>query len=195
MRLFQNLFQRVMRWSRHPHAAWYLGAVSFAEASCFIIPPDVLLVPMTLAKPRSAWSYAFLATLMSVLGSIVGYMIGLYAITLLEPWLQTWGYLTSYQQIIAWFQHYGVWMIIVAGLTPIPYKLFTIAAGALTLPFGVFILAASVGRSLRFFGVATLMRWGGASLEEKIETWSLRFAWPLMGLVVVIVTLIGAMKW
>ncbi|MDP2030434.1 MAG: YqaA family protein [Thiobacillus sp.] len=185
MRIFSALYARAMIWSRHRHAPWYLGGVSFAESSFFPIPPDVMLAPMSLANPSRAWSFALIATLTSVAGGLFGYAIGYFAFDVLEPWLRESKYWDSYQLAVAWFGEWGFWAVFIAGFSPIPYKVFTIAAGALSMALLPFTLASLIGRGARFFLVAGLMKWGGARMEAALHRTIDRFGWAIVGLVVV----------
>ena len=142
MRLFSRLYERVLDWSRHRHATRYLCALSFAESSFFPIPPDVMLAPMTLARPERGWRLAMLTTVASVAGGLLGYLIGWLAIDAVTPWLVSLGYLDVYERARSWFDEWGVWAIFVAGFTPIPYKIFTIAAGALTMFLPGFVIGS-----------------------------------------------------
>lgn len=186
MKIFSSLYRKVMRWSRHPHAPYYLSAMSFIESSVFPIPPDVMLVPMALAKPNSALFYAFLTTVASVLGGLLGYVIGMFAFHLVHPWIIHFGYEPMYQQICVWFKDWGFWIIFLAGFTPIPYKLFTIAAGVTRLALLPFILGSIVGRGARFFLVALLMSWGGERVEKMLMQYIDRITWALLGVGVVV---------
>lgn len=177
MRIFSPLYLRMMQWSRHRHAPWYLGGVSFAESSFFPVPPDVMLAPMCLAQQSRAWHFALLTTLTSVAGGIAGYAIGYFAFDAIEPWLRESHHWGSYQSAVAWFDKYGFWAIFAAGFSPIPYKVFTIAAGALSMAMLPFVLASFIGRGARFFLVAGLMKWGGARMEEKLRQHIDRIGW------------------
>ncbi len=182
MRIFSALYRRALTWSRHPHAPWYLSGVSFAESSFFPIPPDIMLAPMSLATPARAWRYALITTLASVAGGLFGYAIGHFAFDALEPWLRDSKYWASYQTAVAWFGEYGFWAVFVAGFSPIPYKVFTLAAGALAMPLLPFALASIVGRGLRFYLVAGLMRWGGARMEAVLHRTIDRIGWATVAL-------------
>ena len=183
MKLFQSLYERTMVWSRHPRAPWLLGAVSFAESSFFPIPPDVMLAPMCLANPRKAWHFALLTTLASVAGGLTGYAIGYFAIDLLLPWLQQSRYWSAYQQALQWFDDYGFWAIFVAGFSPIPYKVFTIAAGGLSMALLPFALASIIGRGGRFCLVAALMAWGGERMEASLRKYVDRIGWATVAVI------------
>jgi len=182
--MFQKLYDRVILWSRHRHAVKYLFALSFAESSFFPVPPDVMLAPMALAQPKKALRFALWTTLASVLGGMFGYGIGYFLFEHIEPWLKTTHYWTSYLTATAWFDEWGFWAILVAGFSPIPYKVFTIAAGTLSMIFAPFVLASFIGRGGRFFLVALLLAAGGEKLEAKLREYMDRLGW---GLVVVVV--------
>lgn len=185
MKLFSPLYRLAMTWSRHPRAPWYLGCMSFAESSFFPVPPDVMLAPMCLANPRRAMAFALLTTLTSVAGGLLGYAIGLLAIDVILPWLQQSRYWSAYQTAVAWFDEWGVWAVFIAGFSPIPYKVFTIAAGALSMALLPFTIASIVGRGLRFFLVAGLMAWGGARMEAMLNRYVDRLGWATVALLVV----------
>jgi membrane protein YqaA with SNARE-associated domain len=185
MKLFSPLYRLAMTWSRHPRAPWYLGCMSFAESSFFPVPPDVMLAPMCLANPRRAMAFALLTTLTSVAGGLLGYAIGLLAIDAILPWLQQSRYWSAYQTAVAWFGEWGVWAVFIAGFSPIPYKVFTIAAGALSMALLPFTIASIVGRGLRFFLVAGLMAWGGARMEAMLNRYVDRLGWATVALLVV----------
>jgi membrane protein YqaA with SNARE-associated domain len=192
MKLFQPLYARAMQWARHRHAPWYLGGMSFAESSFFPIPPDVMLAPMCLAQPQKAWRFAWITTLTSVLGGLLGYAIGALAFASLEPWLQASRYWAPYQTALAWFDQWGVLAVFIAGFSPIPYKVFTIAAGVLSMALLPFTLASLVGRGARFFLVAGLMRWGGARMEAELHKHIDRLGWATVALVVVAVGVLAS---
>lgn len=173
-----------MLWSRHHHAPWYLGGVSFAESSFFPIPPDVMLAPMCLANPSRAWQFALLTTLASVAGGLFGYLIGHYAFDIFEPMLRESHYWPSYQRAVEWFGNWGFWAIFVAGFSPVPYKVFTIAAGTLSMALLPFTLASLIGRGARFFLVAGLMAWGGARMEAVLHKYIDRLGWAAVVLII-----------
>ncbi|HHM05787.1 MAG TPA: DedA family protein [Gammaproteobacteria bacterium] len=177
MRVFSALYERVMKWSEHRHAPWYLAGLSFSESSFFPVPPDVMLAPMALARPARAWHYAALTTAASVLGGVIGYLIGGFAFEAIQPWLQDSQYWPAYQQAREWFDKWGVWAVLVAGFSPIPYKVFTIAAGTVAMPMLPFIMASAMGRGGRFFLVAGLMRWGGERMQKTLKNYIDRLGW------------------
>ena len=127
MRLFDKLYHKCMNAAAHQHAPKALCALSFAESSFFPIPPDVMLAPMAMRTPQRALWFAFLCTLFSVLGGVLGYLIGFFAFDLIAGFLQTTRYWETYLETRLWFQKWGVWLVFVAGFSPIPYKLFTLS--------------------------------------------------------------------
>ncbi|HHH39451.1 MAG TPA: DedA family protein [Sedimenticola sp.] len=187
MRLFSMLYDRVMSWSRHRHAPVYLAGLSFAESSFFPVPPDVMLMPMAMARPRRAWRLAALTTVASVAGGMLGYLIGLFAFDLVEPLLRSAGYYPKYLQVKEWFDTWGFWAIFVAGFSPIPYKVFTITAGVIAMPLIPFVLASLLGRGARFFLVAALMAWGGERMEGTLRKYIDRVGWIMVVLVILVV--------
>ena len=186
MRLFSSLYLKTMSWSRHPKAAWVLGFLSFAESSFFPIPPDVMLAPMSLAKPHRAWWYATITTVTSVLGGVFGYLIGAFFFDLIAPWLETSRYWDPFQLAKAWFLQWGFWAVLIAGFSPIPYKVFTIAGGVVGMPLVPFVLASLVGRGGRFYLVAGLMRWGGSRMENMLERYVDLAGWFLVAAIVLV---------
>ena len=186
MRLFSGIYAHVMQWARHRYATYWLALVSFTESSCFLVPPDVMLAPMTLAKPDKAWFYAGLTTITSVLGGLLGYLIGVYAFQLVEPWLHSLGYMDAYQVAQQWFTQWGFWAILLAGFTPVPYKVFTIASGVAGMALLPFVIGSAIGRGMRFFLVAGLMRWGGEQLEAQLHSWIDRIGWATIIMLVIV---------
>lgn len=186
MKFFSKLYDLVLGWSRHRNAPYYLGGLSFAESSFFPIPPDVMLAPMALAQPQKAWHFALLTTVASVIGGMLGYVIGMFAFDLVEPWLHQVGYWEAYQRAGLWFDTWGFWAILLAGFSPIPYKVFTISAGVVSMAFLPFVLASAIGRGARFYLVAGLMRWGGERMEQTLRAYIDRIGWVLILLVIAI---------
>lgn len=185
MKIFSFLYDWTLRLSRHRRAPWCLGALSFAESSFFPIPPDVMLAPMCLAMPRKAWHLAALTTVTSVLGGMLGYFIGVFAFDLIQPYLQDSRYWAAYETAVVWFKDYGFWAIFVAGFSPIPYKVFTVAAGAMSMAFLPFVIASIIGRGMRFFLVAGLMAWGGEKMENTLRRYVDRLGWAMLALIIV----------
>ena len=147
-----------------------LGTVSFVESSFFPIPPDILLIPMVVARRERAWWYAALCTITSVLGGILGYLIGMFLFTqIAEPILSFYGKMDKFDEFSAIFKEWGWWFVFFAGLTPFPYKVITIASGVAGLSLPVFIIASIVSRGIRFFVVAGLLYFFGQPIRAFIE--------------------------
>lgn len=187
MKIFEPLYERVLRWSRHRHAERYLAALSFAESSFFPIPVDVMLAPMVLAERSKAWRYAAVAAIFSVLGGVAGYAIGWSMFEAIEPWLAESHYWDAYQTARNWFDDYGVWVVFVAGFSPIPYKVFTIAAGVAALNLPAFVIASLIGRGARFFLVAGLVYAGGERFEKSLARNVEMIGWVVVALTAAVI--------
>ena len=183
MRLFAPLYDQVLAWARHKNAERYLAILSFAESSFFPIPPDVMLGPMCLANRKRAWRFAGITTAASLLGGIAGYAIGYFLFDSIQPWLATTGYWDAYIAGREWFARWGVWAVFVAGFSPIPYKIFTIAAGVAVLNLPGFILASLLGRGARFFLVAALVVAGGERMAAMLPKYIERIGWAVVVLI------------
>jgi len=179
MKLFAPLYERALRWAAHRHAPYYLGALSFAESTFFPVPPDVMLAPMTVAQPKRWSRLALLTTLASVIGGLVGYAMGYGALELVLPWLERFGYAETFRHIQTLFEEYGFWIVLIAGFTPIPYKVFTIASGAAGMLLPLFALGSVIGRGGRFFLVAGLIAWGGEAFEARLRRYIEWLGWAI----------------
>jgi len=186
MKIFSRLYARVLHWVGHRHASWYLAGLSFAESSFFPVPPDVMLIPMALGQRHRAWNFAMIATLGSVIGGSLGYMIGLLAFETVEPWIHQWGYGEAYLQVRSWFEQWGVWAVFLAGFTPVPYKIFTISAGVVSMAFIPFVIASLIGRGARFFLVATVIYLGGDRMERLLRSYIDLIGWVLLGILLIV---------
>lgn len=187
MQLFGALYDKVLGWARHRHAPWYLGGLSVAESSFFPIPPDVMLAPMVLARPERAWSLAGLTTVASVVGGVIGYLLGMFAFQLVEPLLHRFGYWDTYLLARQWFGEWGFWVILfIGGFSPVPYKIFTITAGAVAMAVLPFVVGSLIGRGMRFFLVAALMRWGGTRVEPYLRRYVDRIGWATVAAVILL---------
>jgi membrane protein YqaA with SNARE-associated domain len=182
--MFSALYDRALLWAGHKNAPGYLTGLSFAESTFFPVPPDVMLAPMVLARRDLGWRYAALCTAASVVGGLFGYLIGHYAFDWLEPLLHRFGYWSAFESAQQYFDRWGFWFILLAGFSPIPYKVFTIASGVVGMPVLPFVAGSIVGRGGRFFMVAGLIILGGERMAESIRR---HVEW--MGWLVVVVVL------
>ncbi|MDH4384889.1 MAG: DedA family protein [Caulobacter sp.] len=182
--MLRKLYDWVMGLAGSRHAPSALFAVSFAESSFFPVPPDVMLAPMVLKNPDKAWFYAGVCTLASVLGGILGYAIG-YFLQDFGVWLMNvTGHAGGMTEFKCWYDRYGVWVILAKGLTPIPYKLVTVASGLAQYSFGIFVLASVITRGARFFLVAWVVKAFGPAMLPVIERRLALFAGLAIALVV-----------
>lgn len=168
--MFKKLYDWTLSLSSSARAPQALATISFAESSFFPIPPDVMLVPMVMAKPERAWNYALICTIASVLGGIAGYAIGALLYDTLGAWLiKLYGYGDKMDAFRALYQTHGHWIILIKGFTPIPFKLITIASGLAGYDFLMFVLLSAITRAARFFFVAGIMNRFGTPLRRFIE--------------------------
>ena len=168
--MLQGLYERTMQLADHRHALWWLAAVSFIESSFFPIPPDVLMIPMILARPSRAWLIALVALVSSVLGGLLGYAIGAFAFESIgQPILMSMGKADAMAEFNTRFNDFGFWAVLVAGVTPFPYKVITIMSGWTAMPLGTFVATSILARALRFFIVAALLWKFGPPVREFIE--------------------------
>lgn len=182
--MLRKLYDWVLSLSRHPKADRALAVISFAESSFFPIPPDVMLAPMIATRPERAYYYAAVCTAASVLGGILGYVIGYFLTDVGMALMRLLGHSEGLQQFRAWFDQWGLWVILIKGLTPVPYKLVTISSGMAAFSFPVFLAASIATRGGRFFLEAWILkRWGPAVLEMVEKRLAM---WTAIGLVVLV---------
>ncbi len=183
--MLRALYDKTMRLSAHPHAVWWLAFVSFLESSIFPIPPDVMLVPLVLARPKLAFWYAGVCTIASVIGGWVGYAIGYELFDVIgRPIIALYHLQDEFARFQDFFITYGAWIVIAKGWTPIPYKLITITAGATGLNLLTFSLASVVSRAIRFFLVAVLLWYYGEPIRIFIERY---LKWVTTGVVAAVI--------
>ncbi len=168
------MLRRIYDWciaaADKPYALWLMAAVSFAESSFFPVPPDIMLIPMALARPQRAWIYAGVCTVASVAGGVLGYAIGSLLYDSVGQWLiGLYGYGDKVDAFRASYAHYGAWIILLKGLTPIPYKIVTITSGFAGYNIWLFILLSAITRSARFFIAAVLLNRYGETIRHHIE--------------------------
>jgi membrane protein YqaA with SNARE-associated domain len=184
--MLRRLYDWCIASADKPYAIWLLGIVSFAESSFFPVPPDVMLIPMSLARPQKAWFYALVCTVTSVVGGVLGYAIGALLYDSVGGWIiQLYGYGEKVEQFRAAYAEYGAWIILLKGFTPIPYKLVTITSGFAAYSLPLFILFSVITRGARFYLLAFLLNRYGPSaraiIEERLGFWTAVFAIGLIG--------------
>ena len=168
--MLQRLYDWNMHLADHPRALWALAIVSFAESSFFPIPPDVLMIPMILARPSRAWLIALVALVSSVIGGLFGYAIGFFAFeTIGEPILKSLGKADAVAEFSTRFNDFGFWAVLGAGITPFPYKVITIMSGFTHMPLATFMATSVLARGIRFFLVAALLQKFGEPVRDFIE--------------------------
>ena len=189
----RRLYNWVIHWAQTPYALPALFLLSFTESSFFPIPPDVLLIAMCVATPSKSFRFATYCTIASVLGGIMGYGIGLYFWDIIgQPILNFYGAQAKYDYIARIYEKYNAWAVGIAGFTPIPYKVFTIGAGACKINFIIFVLASLVGRSARFFLLGALIYWKGGVVKSWIEKY---FNWAVTLFTILLVGGFILVKW
>jgi membrane protein YqaA with SNARE-associated domain len=168
--MIRRLYNWTLSLAHSPYALWALAAVAFIESSVFPIPPDLLMIPMIIAAPRRAFVIAGVATVASVLGGVLGYGVGMFAFDSIgQPILQALGKAHSMEEFSTRFNDMGFWAVLVAGITPFPYKVITIMSGWTAMPLGTFIATSILARALRFFIIAALLWKFGAPIRTFIE--------------------------
>jgi membrane protein YqaA with SNARE-associated domain len=174
--MLRRLYDWCVASAGKPYASWIMGVVSFAESSFFPVPPDAMLIPMALARPDKAWFFATLCTVTSVLGGLLGYFIGAVLYDSIGHWLiQLYGYGNKVEAFREAYAYWGTWIILLKGVTPIPYKIVTITSGFAGYPVAMFILCSIVARGTRFYIEAYLLnRYGDRArhiIEERLTFW------------------------
>ena len=175
--LFPRSYDAIMLWAKSKHAVSILSTVSFVESFIFPIPPDLLLIPLSISNPRKAYYFAMLTTIFSVLGGVIGYLIGIYFADL---FLSTLGWMfdkKSVETTTEWMAEWGVMVVLISGFSPIPYKIFTVASGVTGLTFIPFLIASFLGRGMRFFLIGFIISKGGDNLEKKLRKYSEVIGW------------------
>ena len=181
-----KIYERILKLATHRSAAACLSTISFIEAVFFPIPPDLLLVPMALATKAKAWWFAFLTTFWSVLGGLTGYLIGLYLFDSIgRGVIEFYGFYDEFSLMSTWYEKYGIWIVLVSGFLPIPYKIFTIASGVFGMSVIPFLLGSIIGRATRFFAVAGICFWLGDRVYGILQKYSGR------GVVVISILLVA----
>ncbi|MEO8001551.1 MAG: YqaA family protein [Arenimonas sp.] len=189
MKIFQPMYLKAMQWAQHKNAVGILAVLSFFEAFIFPVMPEMMLVPMCLAKPKSGFWYAFVSLLGSLAGMFVGYAIGHYAIDLAMPLIAKMGYADQFEDIKKQAVDNGFWLLLIAGFTPVPFKIFTLAAGAVGMPLLPFFFGALIGRGKRVFLVAGAIRLGGEKAEAALRKYIEPIGW------IALLLLVGFVVW
>jgi membrane protein YqaA with SNARE-associated domain len=189
MKLFGPLYDRALLWSRHPKAPALLAGLSFAEAIVFPVMPEVMLAPMCLAQPRRGFWFATLSLAGSLVGAVIGYLLGHYAVELVRPLLADLGWLAridaqvaSLREVLAQSPWKAFWLLVIAGFTPIPLKIFTWASGIVGVPMLPFLTSMFVGRGKRVFLVALAIRFGGERAEKALHRYIEPIGWSALAL-------------
>ena len=168
--LTKTIYDKTLDLASRPNALAWLFAISFIESSFFPIPPDIMIIPMVLATPKQAYKISGISTIASVLGGCLGYAIGVFGYEVIaKPLLEFYGYMENFHKFETSYHQYGAWIVFIAGLTPIPYKLITIASGIVRLDFGIFIIASILARGMRFYFIAWLLKRYGEPMKSFIE--------------------------
>src|SRR3954451_7491016 len=184
--MLRRLYDWCIAAAGRPYATWLMGAISFLESSVFPIPPDTMLIPMSLARPDRAWFYAHVCTVTSVAGGVLGYLIGALLYDSIGHWLiQLYGYGDKVEAFREIYRQYGAWIILLKGLTPIPYKLVTISSGFVGYNFVWFVILSLITRGARFFVLAFLLHrygpWAREIIEKRLGLWTAIGAAALVG--------------
>lgn len=187
MKIFQPFYERAILWARHPRAPALLTFLSFIEAIFFPVPPELMLAPMCVAAPRRGFYYASISLLGSMFGMFVGYAIGYYAIDLAMPLIERMGYGGEFESIKQQAADNGFWLLLIAGFTPVPFKIFTLASGAVGMPLLPFFAGGAIGRGKRVFLVAGAIRLGGEKAEARLRKYIEPIGWGALVLLVVAV--------
>ncbi len=188
--MFEKLYVKVMQLARQPQALNYLAVLSFLES--FVLPfppPDVMLAPMSVARPERAMRFASVTLIASVIGGMTGYMIGAFLFDQVQPFVVEWGYQQKFDVVMNWFEIWGFWAVLIAGFSPVPYKLFTLSAGVLSLAIIPFLVASLIGRGLRFFLLAWCLAKFGPAIESKLIQYIERIGWAIVIILLVFIVI------
>lgn len=185
--LFRRLYDWVLSWAESPYGGWALFALAFIESSVFIIPPDVLLIALCISKQKKAFRFALICSIGSVTGGLLGYLIGYQFFDLIGVRVLEFYHITDkYESVKAIFDNYGAWGVGVAGFTPIPYKVFTIAAGVFKMNIFTFTIASLISRSARFYLVSALIYKFGSPIKDFIDKY-----FNILSIIFIILLILG----
>jgi membrane protein YqaA with SNARE-associated domain len=190
MKLFKPLYEFALRWAAHPLAEYYLAGLSFIEAFIFPVAPEVMIAPMTLAKPTRWARYATISLCGSIAGAFVGYAMGHFAFFLIQPLFESLGWMPTLNELIGKLRGESPWhiflLLVAAGFVPIPLKIFTWASGLVGVPIPAFVAGMIIGRGKRVFLVSGVIRLGGERAEHMIHRWIEWIGWALLVLIVLL---------
>lgn len=192
MKIFGPLYERALAWAAHPRAPWLLFLLSFFEAIVFPVMPEVMLAPMSLARPQRALRYATISLAGSIIGMFIGYVIGYFALEAAMPLVERFGYGARFDQIKHQAADHGFWLLLLAGFTPVPFKIFTLASGAVAMPLLPFFFGALIGRGKRVYLVAGAIRLGGARAEAALRRHIEAVGWAAL---VLLAGVVGWLVW
>ena len=191
MKLFGPIYERALAWAQHPRAPMFLGVLSFAEAVIFPVPPEVMLAPMSLSQPRRAFWFATISLAGSLLGAVLGYALGHFAYEAVKPLLESLGWIDRIEAQVAQLRQLAAespwkafWLLVLAGFTPIPLKIFTWASGIVGVPIFPFLASMAVGRGKRVYLIAAAIRIGGERAEKALHRYIEPVGWIATGLLV-----------
>ena len=188
--MLRKIYDKTIDLSGHRHAAWGLAGVSFAESSVFPIPPDVMLIPMVLADRASAWRHALICTLASVAGAALGYAIGVFLWDAVgAPIIGFYGAEAAFETFTSFYELWGVWIVLAAAISFLPFKVATLASGLTGLSFIPFIIASLIGRAIRFYAVAALVYFFGAQIRFFIDRYFNLLSFLLVGFIILFVAI------
>ncbi len=189
----RSLYEQTLAWSRHRRAGWALAVVSFIESSFFPIPPDVMLIPMVLAARLKAWRFALICTLASVLGALVGYAIGyIFWETIGQPIVAFYNAEAAFDRFVGFYDDWGIWIVLAAAISFLPFKVATIASGVSGLALAPFLIASLIGRAIRFFAIAALVYYFGRDIRKFIDRYFNMLSLIFVAILVAAVFWIGA---
>ena len=193
MKIFQPMYDKALVWASHKRAPWLLALLSFCEAIFFPVPPELMLAPMCLAKPKRGYWYAAISLAGSLVGMFIGYAIGYFAMDAVMPLIERFGYADTFAEIKARVAAGGgmtaFWLLVIAGFTPVPFKIFTLASGAVGMPLLPFFFGALIGRGKRVFLVALFIRLFGEKAEAFLRKYIEPIGW------VALAVLVAAVAW